>query len=292
MMNEYRDMFDAAIGTVPPSTVDIDEIVRRSRRTVRIRRGLLGGGSVVAVTALVIGGAAVLTAPRGGVDGATIGVSAASTANPSASATGVAGLQDHVRVAERLSTVLGAAVHGLVPQAVATANGTGTATRPLEFSYVNVPHFGESRYSDPHSSGPVPAQSEFPYVAGADLRDAGGTGSLSVEVWPTSPTTLASCPPGEVPSEETDCQQSTGPHGETVVRTTSTVLGGLRGHSTSVRYRVAVTRTDGTAVVAIANNWGQIVDTEKVADARRTTPPLTMDQLTTLALDPGLVLSP
>ena len=71
--------------------MDLDQIVRKNRRIVRMRRGLLGGASVVVATALVIGGAAGLPGLGGGIDGATTVVPASSTTSTHVPATAVPG---------------------------------------------------------------------------------------------------------------------------------------------------------------------------------------------------------
>jgi hypothetical protein len=80
-----RQLFDEMIGTPPPSTVDVDRIVRRKTGLRRLRRGAVSVGAMVAVFA-VVGAAAFL--PRGGNPGTGVAESASGSAAPSAGPSG------------------------------------------------------------------------------------------------------------------------------------------------------------------------------------------------------------
>lgn len=77
-----HQLFDEMIGTPPPSTVDVDRIVRRTTGQLRLRRALVSAAAVVAVFA-VLGAVAFL--PRGDGAGVTQGPSrsAAPSVGPS-----------------------------------------------------------------------------------------------------------------------------------------------------------------------------------------------------------------
>jgi hypothetical protein len=61
-----RDDFDAAIGVVPPSPIDVDKVIARGRRRAAVRRlATVGSGGVA--TAAAVGAAVVLASgPTGG----------------------------------------------------------------------------------------------------------------------------------------------------------------------------------------------------------------------------------
>src|ERR1041385_170657 len=77
-----KQLFDDAIGEVPPSTVDVDAVIVRGRRAARLRR--VTHPSVAAGVAVVLLTGVVSYSMTGGDDGGvTIGVAPPSTAPPS-----------------------------------------------------------------------------------------------------------------------------------------------------------------------------------------------------------------
>jgi hypothetical protein len=80
------------------------------------------------------------------------------------------------------------------------------------------------------------------------------------------------------------CHRSFGPKGEVIVATTLTLKGG--GPST---HRVEVARADKIGVILEAAN---AVDAKRDRKPDSPTPPLTLEQLTEIALDPGMTLYP
>ncbi|SCG56891.1 hypothetical protein [Micromonospora humi] len=53
----YRVIFDEAVGEVPPSAIDLDRVIARQRRRLRLRRLTVAGAAAVAVGAIAIGAA-------------------------------------------------------------------------------------------------------------------------------------------------------------------------------------------------------------------------------------------
>ncbi|MCZ7440462.1 hypothetical protein O7598_29005 [Micromonospora sp. WMMC241] len=51
----YRVIFDEAVGEVPPSAIDLDRVIARQRRRLRLRRLTVVGAAAVAVGAIAIG---------------------------------------------------------------------------------------------------------------------------------------------------------------------------------------------------------------------------------------------
>ncbi|MEV8511946.1 hypothetical protein [Dactylosporangium sp. NPDC051484] len=67
-MNEYRELLDRHIHDEPPSRLDLDTMIRRSRRRVRRQRWAVAGGAglaaaAISVTALSLAGSAATLAP-------------------------------------------------------------------------------------------------------------------------------------------------------------------------------------------------------------------------------------
>lgn len=65
----YRKLLDDAVGTAPPSTVDIEGVITRGRRATRLRRFAAGGSvaaGVATVAALSVAASLGLSAPNGG----------------------------------------------------------------------------------------------------------------------------------------------------------------------------------------------------------------------------------
>ncbi|NBH12266.1 hypothetical protein, partial [Amycolatopsis sp. SID8362] len=173
-------------------------------------------------------------------------------------------------VQQRLAagSTLGPHEHGVYPK--------GVAHGPLEFFHVfsaPVPH--ESTCSggeDYFLSWATTAKGKLKGNVMAIVTRLGGSATPSTECTP--------------PPERTEgsCHRRTGPHGETILESTVLQPGG------PTMYRSDVTKPDGTGI---------ILDAENVAgDAKRggapdmPSPPLSLAQLTEIALDPGLTLYP
>jgi hypothetical protein len=95
-------------------------------------------------------------------------------------------------------------------------------------------------------------------------------------------------PPTECsePPEETtgSCERKTGPHGEIVVESTYRLP-----HGATVD-RSNVTKPDGTGVIVEAQNVAG--SAKQDGEPEMPSPPLSLAQLTEVALDPGLTLYP
>ncbi len=166
-MTYDQDLFDAEIGTPPPSTVDIDGVIARQRRRLWYQRsGLAVSGCAAAVAAvLVLGGLPGSGGPPTGVaTGAASPApsvpasgSATASAAPSRTPTGSPEVSARRKELARLTTALRQIMAQTLPgvQFLPNADGAG----PLEF---------------------VDAGSFF--VASAAIRDARGTSSIRVSV--------------------------------------------------------------------------------------------------------------
>ncbi|WP_439377425.1 hypothetical protein [Amycolatopsis lexingtonensis] len=283
-----KDQFDAAIGVVPPSTVDVEAVLDRERRRARVRRVAnpwTAAGAGVAAVAVV---AAVAFLPG---DPAPVLVPPAASKPPSENPcavlpyppqTGAPIPETSTAASSRLTTVLTAAVeqrlaagstlgpheHGVYPK--------GVAHGPLAFFHVfsaRVPY--ESTCSggeDYFMSAATTAKGELKGNVSAIVTRIGGVATPSTECMP--------------PPERTEgsCQRRTGPHGETIVESTLLLPGGPTMNQSDV------TKPDGTGIILSAENVAG--DAKRGGPPDMPSPPLSLAQLTEIALDPGLTLYP
>lgn len=262
-MSDLRNQLDAAMGDPPRSTVDVDAIVRRQRRTGRLR--VAGAaGATAAVLAGVTAGAVALsgTAPARLPSG-----SGPATATAAAPTTGPATTPTTPRCADgrpasglppgagpRLTTALQAAVRAEIGRTkLYPFDDNGTARAPLRF-------FGGPCDPQERNRGEYLAVAKF----GPRLLDP----MLDVYV---QTSTLTLC-------NERRCDERTGPGGELIQSVTE------RGEfqaTQEVRAVVVVTKPDGTVVQLLAFTQ----------DRTTGQPPLTVAQLIRIGLSPGLSLS-
>lgn len=292
-----KQLFDLAIGEAPPSTVDVDDVVARERRMVWVYRAANPWtGTATAVVVLAVG-IAVFLAP--GMSGGYIAPAASGTPSqvpvttPTPTPTGCGGAvitapptsEAPSAAVARLTTVLKEAVlHHSAPGTTLEANARaeypkGTPHGPLEFFHVS------SQVTHHPNGGCGGGEDYFSGMATTALAAQKGNvraviGRLGGNA---SPSTECGQPP--VDMQET-CVSETGAGGETVVKTTMSRTGG--GGPTI--HRVDVAKTDGTGVILYAEN----VDTDAKYGGQPTSPapPLTLDQLAAIALDPKVTLYP
>ncbi|WP_433788844.1 hypothetical protein [Actinoplanes sp. CA-252034] len=97
-------MLDQLIGAAPASTVDVDAVVRRTRRRRRVRHLAAGGSTAVAVIAAVAVGAGLL--PGAGPEPEPAPAPPAAAASPSAPALQAGTAAGRQQILDRLQTVL------------------------------------------------------------------------------------------------------------------------------------------------------------------------------------------
>ncbi|MEU4252664.1 hypothetical protein AB0F15_35190 [Amycolatopsis sp. NPDC026612] len=283
-----RDQFDAAIGPVPPSTVDFEAVLDRERRRARVRRVANPWTAAGAGVAAVATGAVLVLAP--GDPGRSVVAPGAAGAPPSSADTCGTGPQPTgaplrekaAVVASRLTTVLTDAVRQRV--AAGTTLGPhpegeypkGTQHGPLGFYHVfsaMVPHDGACSGGEDY------------FMAAASTSEKTDKGNIWAIVTRLggNATPQTECGP---PPERTEgsCHRRTGPHGETVVELTFTLP-----HGPTVN-QVDVTKPDGTGVIVEAQNVAG--DAKHGGEPDMPSPPLGLAQLGEVALDPGLTLYP
>ncbi|MDX3189239.1 hypothetical protein PV458_12605 [Streptomyces sp. MN03-5084-2B] len=281
-----REQFDAAIGVVPPSTVDVEAVLDRERRRARVHRVANPWTAAGAGVAAVAAGAVLVLAPG---DPAPSLVQPGA-APPSSSAgcgfdprpTGAPLKEKTDVVADRLTAVLTAAVQQRV--AAGTTLGAhalgqypkGTQHGPLSFYHV---------FSAPVAKDSACSGGEDYFMAAASTTEKTHKGNVWAIVTRLGGMAGPSTECGPAPVDtQVSCQRRTGPHGETIVEETLTTPGAGTAN------RVNVVKPDGTGILVEAQNTAR--DAKQGDAPDMPSPPLSLAQLTEVALDPGLTLYP
>jgi hypothetical protein len=287
-----KDQFDAAIGVAPPSTVDIEAVLDRERHRARVRRVANPWTAVGAgVAAVAVGAVVVLTPGAPGPSVVSPGAAGTPSAPPSADPcghspyppqTGAPIPESAAVAAGRLTTVLTAAVRQRVAAGTALGENSqgqypkGTQHGPLTFYHVfsaqvshdSVCSGGEDYFSAAATTSKGPRRGNVWAV----VTRLGGNATPETECGPSPQKTQGSC------------HHRTGPHGETIIEQTFTFPDGPTVNRTNVA------KPDGTGVIMEAQN---VADDAKLGGAPdMPSPPLSLAQLTEVALDPGLTLYP
>lgn len=283
-----REQFDAAIGAVPPSTVDVEAVLDHERRRARVRRVANPWTAAGAGVAAVAAGAVLVLAPGGPAPSAVQPGGA-----PPPSAADVCGLDPRptgapleektTAVENRLTTVLTDAVRQRVAAGTTLGVHTlgqypkGTQHGPLAFYHV----FSALV----QNGGGMCSGGEDYFMAAASTTEKAHKGNVWAIVTRlggnAGPATECSPAPEDT---QGSCRRRTGPHGETIVEETFTMPGGPTVN------RVNVTKPDGTGVLVEAQNTAQ--DAKQGDAPDMPSPPLSLAQLAEVALDPGLTLYP
>jgi hypothetical protein len=242
----YRTVFDREIGTPPPSSVDVDRVIRRRRRLRKVRTALTVAAAGVTAVALV---GVTVTAVGDDRRGERVG---GPSASPPAGS-------------DQVPARLEAALRGFLDATLPGAEYQGNRAQfgPLVFE---------------HRTGV-----EDYYFATADITTDGGTGNLAVGVGRRDPVRFdvsATCPEdGPLDARTWSCLPSTGPGDTRMIFEKTT-------GSKAVQYRVVANRADGTTVfVLVTNNSRKGAQAELELDrADSTEPPLNALQARDLAL--------
>ena len=284
-----KQLFDDAIGEVPPSTVDVDAVIARGRRAVRLRR-VANPAVAAGVAVVLLSGAVAYTMMRDDGEGPIVGVGSApttsvTTATPSSSTVlppdkefpplppqcEEKNLETPEEAAGRLEQVAKETVLAQRPDLQLTSGGRYPERKPFEFHQLE-------QFEEPSVC--------HLFEAMATTTAPDGDGNLQILVLPDeSPGvplgTKMSC---EQESAGGFCAEETGPHGEEIVMTESTYGGDVVSHM------VKVARADGTTVVLTAENV--TAKPKPGIPATADAPPLTYDQLVAVGVDPRLTLFP
>lgn len=188
MTDKYRERLDEEIGTLPPSTVDVDAIVRRQRRFIRAQRaGVVAAAGFVA--AALVTGIGILQ-QAGGVRGPDVAVKPSASGNP------------RQAEAQRLTAELRPILDELLP---------GAGYLPL-----TVP-------DEPTGDPLVFADRGAYFFAAAQVRDAKGTGAFQIYSGDVSGVYGDAACPDQTPLDvQISCDSITAPDGATVIRLTMT----------------------------------------------------------------------
>ncbi|WIX88391.1 hypothetical protein [Amycolatopsis sp. DG1A-15b] len=283
-----KDQFDAAIGVVPPSTVDVEAVLDRERRRARVRRVANPWTAAGAGVAAVAAGAVLVLAP-GGPAPSVVQPGAASTPPPSPEGcsrdprpTGAPLREKTDVVADRLTTALTDAVRQRLAAGTTLGVHTlgqypkGTQHGPLAFYHV---------FSAPVAKDSTCSGGEDYFMAAASTTEKTHKGNVWAIVTrlggSAGPATECSPPPEKM---QGSCDRRTGPHGETIVEEMLTTPGGPTAN------RVNVTKADGTGLIVEAQNVAG--DAKYGGEPDMPSPPLSLAQLAEVALDPSLTLYP
>ncbi|GAB2987066.1 hypothetical protein [Saccharothrix stipae] len=301
-----KQLFDDAIGEVPPSTVDVDAVIVRGRRAARLHRvthpTVAAGVAVVLLT-----GVAAYSMTSGEDDGTTVATAppTSATAPPSStpprSRTQPSGhdqpgvvtlppipdpvppprcekgdLETVAEAAGRLTQAATKAVRERRPDVQLLANATfpaGTPRGPLEF------------YQTTEPAAPHVSVCDFLSTlhAWATARTPLGDGNIGFETWPAFfPTLNPPCEEKDTP-DRIHCEELTGPHGERILTETLEFARGTRKH------QVQIIRADGTWLRIHSENDAM---TKGSGGPTAPTPPFTVEQLIAIGTDPALTLFP
>ncbi|WP_133905787.1 hypothetical protein [Actinophytocola oryzae] len=283
----HRELFDDAIGEAPRSTVDVDAVITRGRRAARVRRvanPAVAAG--VAVVALV--GAITLT--MGGDDGGGVPVGQPPSPTKTSPSYGVptdvatpawcvsADLESVSAINHRLTQAATEAFQARLP-------GARLDTNPMSEYPDGVQHgpfeFFQATPGDTINDAPVCGGEKVYFLSRASVHTEAGDGSMLVYLQPVyvPSKSIVNCGDGLV-----YCAVVDGPQGERIVKSSHVAEGGVTEN------RVDVTRADGTYVTITAQNIG--TDVKVGGPPTSPAPPLDLDQLATMALEPGMTLAP
>lgn len=280
-----KDRFDAAIGAVPPSTVDIDAVLDRERRRARAAGSWTIAGASAAAAAVV---AAIVFVP-GDPGGATVMPGNSPSASPDPCAHDPFPPQTGAPIPET-ADVAASRLSGVLRSAVSQRAASGTKLQPhAEGEYPKGKQHGPLTFFHVFSAR-VPYEGacsggEDYFRAAATTVGAAGKGNVWAIVTRlggnATPATSCSPPPDEAKGS---CDRTSGPNGETIVALTFTVPGRATVN------QVNVTKSDGTGVIVEAQNIATSAKLKAPPDMP--SPPLSLAQLKAVALDPGLTLYP
>lgn len=263
--DHIRSLLGRALGEEPPLRLDRDEILRRGRRGVRIRRLAASGGVAATVVAVVLAAAALSNLPGGGsdvapADGLSTGPSYTTTPAPSSTSLESAPLGPQLPLTTTTSATRGKraveltqvlAEAKVIPTEFELRSATGT-TSPLAFAVD-----GEG------------------YLAAANLADARGVGSLDITVVSLrGGVLLVGCPPNDAARACTV---------ETVSGLRMALITEWSGQG-GTEYRVQVARPDGTKIDVRTTNTA-FTNRNVVTRAK---PPVEFDVLKRIAVLPRL----
>jgi hypothetical protein len=252
-----QQIFEDMIGTAPPSTVDVEAVIRRERRVIRWRRTAGAGTAGALVLALTIGVAAAI----GDTNGPPGSVGRRSVA-PAATATEPAPPPPPLTKerADALLQEMRDVIHRLSPSAKISG-------------FMKTGPFGQYESGSP-SGMPDGIPDGEEYNAYMFVRVGKREGALAIHLIRFGDSVF------QCIGLTGQCSETPGPNGSTVLVNKDV----KRGQDQA--YTVNVTYPDGMRVWVINNNAR---DADSVHYDR---PPLTVEQVKQIALDPDLIPHP
>jgi hypothetical protein len=227
---DNKEMFDEAIGELGPSTVDMDEVITRGRRSVVLRRvvsPMVGAAAAAVVLLLVVGAAILPTAGRSNdvaitpsettsMPSDTSSVPTDTSSPPESSSGPPTGssantcAEQAAETRQRFTVAVRELIEGRMSSGFNVVNSpvardnAGTAYGPLEFFQKGTPGGTEPCEKDRND-----------YLAHANAEVAGLMGSITVKVSRSS-LPIQPCPT-PLNGDLISCEKSTGPNGEHIL---------------------------------------------------------------------------
>jgi len=267
-----KTAFDKAIGTVPPSAVDVDAVIRRGRRTVWLRHARRAAGVGVAAVAVVAAFVRFTPAPE------RLDTPGWTASRPPSTAPSLGPVSADIE--QRLNAAF-------ADRIATDAPGAGYVN-PDPSHKPRIATFISSYQKAAADRDGVPFE-EHDYEAVALLKDAAGVSQLRVVMFdiyafPYSCQTVTA-----------DCEISARPNGDRVYR-------GIEQVDGKKKFVAAVGKADGTTVEVesftdlaekSATATGLHLDWKpKGFGKARSTPLLSLDELEEIAADPRLSFRP
>jgi hypothetical protein len=277
-----KAQLDEEMGTPPPSLIDVEALVSRGRRQVRLRRFVAaGGGAGLSVVAL--GAVVAVALNASGPAGAPAGFGAAPASSVSVSPTPPGGkptgptgseppqsppgsmrpvTEGQAAAEQRLTNVVKALVQQYAPGAVASKDGSGR--EPLKVRVGSA------------------FNSAAKYDASANLTVGDGQGQFYIGIGDNQ-NIRTDCDGGFNDGSGRTCTKGVGPAGESIVRIVEPT-----DDKKNKAFLVYIVRTDNTGIFLTAddgNDFGNRAGT-------RAEPVFTHDQLVAMGTDPRWTLYP
>lgn len=278
-----KTYFDEEIGPVPPSTIDLDQTIARQRRRNTYRRigfSATGGLATVAAVAMLVTLTPARSEPNNLSAGSAAsasqpGTSTAAEPSPSASAgpgtpgkpgtttqNGKPTTEDPKQAEVRLAQAMLSLVRQQAPGAQISAKDG--SDQP----------FNTTHRTSPGQSTPTG------FDGAATLTDAQGKGNVFFGF-----TRVGNLVSGCDGVQGGFCEVATGPRRESITKMTATT-------DRIAENTVTIVKTDGTALLIGAGNYGDSSRCSACGPVTRPTPVLTFDQLVAIGTDLRMTLYP
>ncbi|HEX6360744.1 hypothetical protein [Actinophytocola sp.] len=298
-----KNIFDDAIGEVPPSSIDLDAVITRGRRAARIRRVanpvVAAGIAVVVASGAVaftmtqgdgseatrVGGQPTTTATTTAPPGSSKTMPPKTSPSPEGSATNVPeakapegcaspDLETAAQASNRLTQTATVVVQAQRPDLRLSTNSQSLGGAPLQFHQEQTKD-GEDRPLCDRFGG---------MVAMATTEGPEGKGNIIISMGPAFYPMAENCRDFVEVSNEPYCEEVTGPNGEVIIKHTAVQENGV---TTKL---VDMLRPDGTKLYLRAENVATSVKTGD--DPTSALTPLTHEQMIAIGTDAGMTLFP